>query len=143
MIRKPFDPALFAKYDEAGKQKVADYIEWEWGCTVSEASKYGIDLVATRKEQTVGYIEVEVRNWGKHFCPFSTIHVPQRKAKHLSQYAPAILFAVCSTMDAGYWCYANKILNAPLVEVKNKEVIAGEYFYDVPIKQFNFVRFII
>lgn len=143
MIRKPFDPVLFDRYDEAGKQKVADYIEWEWGCTVGEASKYGIDLVATRRGNPVGHIEVEVRNWGKDFCPFKTIHVPERKAKYLVQHDPAILFAVCSTMTAGYWCNAKRILSAPLVEVKNREVATGEKFFDVPLAKFNYVRFVI
>lgn len=143
MIRKPFDPVLFAKYDEAGKQKVSDFIEWQWGCTVSEASKYGIDLVATRRGNVVGHIEVEVRNWGQDSCPFRTIHVPQRKAKYLVDHDPAILFAVSSTMKAGYWCNAKKILTAPLVEVHNREVAHGEQFFDVPLSQFNFVRFVL
>lgn len=143
MIRKPFCPVLFEKYDGVGKQKVADYIEWEWGCTVGEASKYGIDLVATRRGNVVGYVEVEVRNWNNHVCPFPTIHVPQRKAKYLADHKPAILFAVNSTMQNGYWCHAERILSAPLVSVSNREIEQGEKFFDVPKSFFNFVRFVL
>lgn len=137
--RKPFDPGLHDKYDQPGKDWVKSYIERNWGCTVAEFGQYDIDLIAIRDGKVVGYIEVEVRDWGGDSCPFSTIHVPHRKAYTLERYPDTVFFAVCNTMDAGYWVKAETILSSPVVDSPNK-LMQGEKFFDVKHLDFNYVR---
>lgn len=142
-VHKPFDKELFAKYDEAGKKKVADFMEWSWGVTVVEGSTYGIDLVAKRNDTPVGFVEVEVRNWKGDECPFDTINVPVRKAQLLKDSTPSFLFSVHSNLKVAYWCTAEDILVSPKVEVPNKEIGKGEFFFKVPLTSFRKVRFVI
>lgn len=142
-VHKPFDKELFDKYDEVGKRKVADFMEWSWGVTVEEGSAYGIDLIAKRNDEPVGYIEVEVRNWSGDECPFPTINVPFRKARLLKEQNPSFFFSVHTNLKVAYWCTAEEILVSPKKQVANKEVSQGEYFFDVPLSSFKKVRFVI
>ena len=137
---KPFDQSLHDQFDQAGKDWVKTFIEQTWGISVVEFGKYDIDLLAIRQGKVVGFIEVEVRDWGKDFCPYSTIHVPFRKDAILRRYEPTIFFAVCRTLTAAYWTNAERILASPVQSVMNKHVIEGEQFFDVPKDEFGYVK---
>ena len=119
---------------------MSEWIDMKWGCKVESGSTYGVDLIIKRDDKPVAYAEVEVRQWGMRFCPFPTIHVASRKKKLLQNELPTLFFAVADDMEHGYWIKSSNIMNAPLVEIKNRYVGNDEYFYDVPVELFRYVR---
>jgi hypothetical protein len=140
MIQKKFDQKLHDRFDPPARKLVSEWIDMKWGCKVESGSTYGVDLVIKRDDKPVAYAEVEVRQWGMRFCPFPTIHVASRKKKLLQNELPTLFFAVADDMEHGYWCKSADIVRAPLIEVGNKYVNGGEYFYDVPVEFFKYVR---
>lgn len=101
--------------------------------------KYKVDLIIENEFMVpVGYAEVEMRSWNE--CQFSTIHVPERKKKLFENDMPTTYFAVSKDLRTAWWCKSEDILESPLVEVKNKDVANGEYFYDVPLNKFKKVN---
>jgi hypothetical protein len=138
-VKKPFDQKLFDDYDQQGCDTVKRFVRNVWNIEAHTFLKYQVDLIMKSGESWVGFIEVEVRNWGGGLCPFDTIHIAQRKAKLLKNGMPTVMFVVSSGGKYGYYCDAGEILDSPLVEIGNKYVKSGEYFYDVPIDKFILV----
>jgi hypothetical protein len=110
----------------------------KWGLECREnPNVYGVDLLVYRAEKLVGYIEVEVRGW--EYCHYPTIHCAQRKEKLFQQNLPVLFFALTHDLIHAYWMKAELMKKCPLIEVKNTEVPAGEFFFDVPIQHFKYV----
>ena len=142
MAYKEFDKELHDLYDKPAKDAVAAWASKAWNCSVTEnIDRYGIDLVARREGVSVAFIEVETRVWSNTLCPFKTIHVAHRKRETLNNNLPTIFFAVTKDFKHGYWCNAKDLLASPVVEIKNREVLHGEMFFDVPIQKFYLVKF--
>lgn len=140
MNQKKFDQKLHDRFDPPARKLVSDWIKMKWGCKAEGGGTYGVDLVIKRDDKPVAYAEVEVRQWGMRYCPYPTIHVASRKKKLLDNRLPTLFFAVADDMEHGYWCKSAEIMRAPLVEVKNRYVGENEYFYDVPVEMFKYVR---
>lgn len=133
---KAFEQDLHDKYDAPAKAAVADYLKrmgWE---VLPNPDRYGVDLLVLKDGKNVGVIEVEVRQWSPT-CPFSTIHVPERKTKFFN--GNSLFFALTRNMENAYWIESKDILKYPLKEVRNVKVTSGELFFDVPTTEFNFV----
>jgi hypothetical protein len=135
---KRFDQALHDKYDPPARKAVTDWIQMKWGLECREnPNVYGVDLIVYREGNPVGFVEVEVRSWS--FCHHPTIHIAHRKAKLFQQDRPVLFFALTQDLSHAYWMKAELVKECPLVEVKNREVPNGEFFFDVPISHFKYV----
>ena len=133
---KVFEQDLHDKYDAPAKAAVADYLTkmgWE---VLPNPDRYGVDLLVLKDGKNIGVVEVEVRQWSPS-CPFSTIHVPERKTKFFN--GNSLFFALTKDMGHAYWIESKDILKYPLKEVRNVKVTSGELFFDVPTSEFNFV----
>ena len=135
-VHKPFNQSNYDSNDASGKEAVTQFL-MNKGLDVQENSnKYGIDLIANGtthngKSFVDIPIEVERRNIWTDTFPFSTVHVPERKTKFLKHY---MLYAVVnSTYDKIMFCPSDIIKQFIPIEVSNKSIQAGEYFYDVPL----------
>ena len=136
---KRFDQALHDKYDPPARKAVSDWIKMKWGLECREnPNVYGVDLIVYRAGNPVGFAEVEVRSW--NFCPHPTIHIAHRKAKLFRQDLPVLFFALTHDLNYAYWMKAELAGKCPLIEVKNKEVPKGEFFFDVPVRWFKYVN---
>jgi hypothetical protein len=134
-IKKPFDQAVYEACDPPARDAVIKVIEREWGLSAKPNENiYKVDLVI----DGVGYAEVEMRDWDE--CPFDTIHVPERKAKLFQNDMKTIYFVVSKSLYKCWYIDAGMILKSPLLEVKNKAISQGEYFYDVPKYLFKTVK---
>lgn len=138
-MRKPFDRQLFEENDKIAKDAVRRYLETR-GVRVEEGDRYDIDLYAFKGWDLVAAIEVERRpGWTDKF-PFSTVHVPHRKAKFLEiTKVPSYLFSVRADCKAALWCKGKVIMESPVVEMSNR-YLSNEKFFDVPIEQWNYVN---
>ena len=139
-MTKPFSQELFDHNDKKGCEAVKAFVRNEWNAEAHDFFEYDIDLIVKRDNRWVGFIEVEVRHWLTSECPHKTIHIAARKKKLLENEMPTVMFVVSSSYEHGYYCTAEDVLGSPLVEVKNKYVEGGEYFYDVPIEKFVLVN---
>lgn len=137
---KPFEQDLHDKYDQPAKDAVARFLTKNVGLRVeSNPNQYGVDLLLFRGDKEIGGAEVEVRQWSPA-CPYSTIHIPQRKRKFFGE--RVLFFALTKDMKSAYWITTYGIDQYPLREVRNVKVASGEMFYDVPTKEFTFVDLI-
>ena len=133
---KAFEQDLHDKYDAPAKSAVADYLTRLGYEVLPNPDRYGVDLLVLNNHKVIGVVEVEVRQWSPT-CPFSTIHVPERKTKFFN--GNSLFFALTHDMQHAYWIEAKEILKHPMKEVRNVKVTSGELFFDVPTSEFNFV----
>ena len=136
---KPFNKSLFDKYDPPARKAVSEWMKMKWGLDCREnPNVYGVDLIAYRANNPVGFVEVEVRSWS--FCHHPTIHIAYRKAKLFRQDRPVLFFALTHDLSHAYWLKAELVEKCPLIEVNNREVPSGEFFFDVPVSWFKYVN---
>jgi hypothetical protein len=136
---KRFDQALHDRYDPPARKAVSQWMKMKWGIDcIPNPNVYGVDLIALRGGNPVGFVEVEVRGWD--YCPHSTIHLSLRKEKLFQQDLPVLFFALTHDLGHAYWMKAEMVKGCPLIEVKNREVPNGEFFFDVPVRWFRYVN---
>ena len=128
MIYKEFNKESYAANDKPAKDLVIDFLKSKGLDAMENPDKYGIDIVVPR-------YEVERREiWIDEF-PFKTVHIPARKEKFLKH---SIVYVVVNKdFDKLMFCRSEIIRQYNLIEVPNKSVPEGEYFYDVPIEKWR------
>ena len=128
MIYKEFNKESHAANDKPAKDLVINFLKSKGLDAMENPDKYGIDIVVPR-------YEVERREiWIDEF-PFKTVHIPARKEKFLKH---SIVYVVVNKdFDKIMFCRSEVIRQYDLIEVPNKSVPEGEYFYDVPIEKWR------
>ena len=126
MIYKQFNKESHAANDKPAKDLVINFLKSKGLDAMENPDKYGIDIVVPR-------YEVERREiWIDEF-PFKTVHIPARKEKFLKH---SIVYVVVNKdFNKIMFCRSEVIRQYDLVEIPNKSVPEGEYFYDVPIEK--------
>lgn len=137
---KLFNQYLHDVCDPPARNAVSEYAKMKWGIDAKpNPNKYGVDLICYKKNQIVGYIEVEVRDWGCIYCPYDTIHIAERKNKLFENNLKTLMFVVTSDFANAYWTFSENIKTSPLKEIPNRAVAKNEWFYDVPITMWKLV----
>ena len=128
MIYKEFSKDSYTVNDKPAKDLVINFLKSKGLDAMENPDKYGIDIVVPR-------YEVERREiWIDEF-PFKTVHIPARKEKFLKH---SIVYVVVNKdFDKLMFCRSEIIRQYNLIEVPNKSVPEGEYFYDVPIEKWR------
>ena len=128
MIYKEFNKESHAANDKPAKDLVINFLKSKGLDAMENPDKYGIDIVVPR-------YEVERREiWIDEF-PFKTVHIPARKEKFLKH---SIVYVVVNKdFNKMMFCRSEIIRQYNLIEVPNKSVPEGEYFYDVPIEKWR------
>ena len=140
MAYKPFNQYLHDVCDIPAREAVTKYVEMKWGYIAKpNPDKYAVDLIIYKKDKLVGYIEVEVRNWGQKFCPYDTIHIAQRKEKLFNNNLKTLMFVLTHDFNHAYWTNSDFVKESPLMEIPNKAVAKDEWFYDVPMDKWKLV----
>ena len=137
MKTKPFNQEVHDACDPVAREAIINFMAKTWNLTaMPHPDKYKVDLVVENEFMVpVGYAEIEMRDWDS--CPFPTIHIPRRKRKLFCNDMPTMYFVVSKSLKKAMWCNTEVILDCPLIEVPNRAVKAGEYFYDVPVVKFK------
>ena len=139
MQTKPFNKEVHDACDPPAREVVSKYIKSMWDMNAwHNPNQYAVDLIIEKDKNLIGYAEIEMRDWND--CPFRTIHIPQRKKKLFDNQKKTIYFVVAANLKRLWYCDTKTILEFPLIEVPNKAVKEGEYFYDVPINLFTSVK---
>lgn len=136
--RKAFCNELHAKYDQLAKKASTKHLEL-LGFKVSEPeNKYIQDLIAERDDQSF-MVETEVKLiWKGDVFPYYTIQLPQRKEKFFLRKTLFYIWNEPLTHAATFW--SHKIKHLKPVEVHNKYIHKGEFFYQIPLELVKFIK---
>ena len=131
MIYKKFNKENHKANDKPAKDLVIKFLQSKGLDAIENPNDYGIDVMVSR-------YEVERRIIWKDKFPFKTVHIPSRKSKFLKY---NIMYAVVNKdFDKIMLCKSSTIRKYKQIEVPNKSVPRGEYFYDVPIEEWSIYK---
>lgn len=140
-VRKKFNQDV---YDSS------DYVKWLVAATLNRGGHYTLvvedysaDVKAYHLDKGFSQHEVEMRAvWDWEDFPFETIHIPERKTR-LLEYGDFFYWVINKWLTHAMVCNAPEHMTKDrLVEVPNKAVEKGEYFYDIPIEYFKKTRLV-
>ena len=135
---KYFDKSQYALHD-AHAQEVARQFWIKLGYNCAEnPDEYGVDLLVEGKGRKFGR-EVEVKTgWHGPEFNYPTLHIPFRKKKFTKD--RVTFFVLNSERTHAAVVSRQKLLRSPAVQVKNKMVQMGDYFYEIDPKDVEFVN---
>ena len=136
--RKPFDKKLYEKYDKLARIATKAHLKKKGFTAVDHHDKYAQDLIASKTDEWgVNYsdpfcVECEVKIvWSGPNFPYDTVQLPQRKKKFFKELTLFYIWNKELTHAVMFW--SQKVKHLKPVEVKNKYVGRGEYFYQIPL----------
>jgi len=131
MRTKPFNKASFEKYDRAARIRTGQHLTLKGYKVKDHPDKYAQDLIATRDNNSI-CVECEVKVvWSGPDFPYETVQLPQRKQKFFNE---ATLFYIWNKqLDNAVTFLSEEIKDLTPVEVPNKYISKGEYFYQIPM----------
>ena len=133
-VKKRFDKSLYKMYDELAKDATKLYNEGLGQTLTDNPDRYRQDLVADSH-----LVECEVKLvWDTDEFPYDTVQLPQRKAKFFDKLTKFYIWNKSLTRAATFW--SDDIKDLEPVEVPNKYVYKGEYFFQIPLDMVEFVE---
>ena len=135
LICKPFSQELHDDNDPQARKKVQDFFLHQQGVELVEnPDKYDIDLLQKDNGSILAGYEVERRhNWFTRDFPFTTLHVPARKAKYADRAYPTYYVATNKLMNYALMMPFTELKEAYCLEQRNRFVGRGEFFFNVPV----------
>jgi hypothetical protein len=141
--RKRFDRELFNETDklarEAVKELFADTTKY---IIIDNPKKMGVDLQVfepLKSTEPVFNVECEIKKvWKEKDFQYESVQFPQRKAKYAQLDKKTIFVMFNADLTAYLTVTSDDLLSSPCVEVPNRYVYKGEYFYQVPLTKVKF-----
>ena len=136
--RKRFDRELFQKYDQLARDVTTKYLQ-SIGYEVTEhPDRYAQDLIAYGTDKDF-CVECEVKLvWEVSEFPYPNVQLPERKKKFFN--VPTQFFIWNKPLEHAMTFWSHDVATLEPVEVPNKYVYAGEYFYQVPMEMIENVK---
>jgi hypothetical protein len=137
-VRKPFNKLDYMRFDGPAKQVMRIHLELRGYEVTVPSENFGADLYSEYKHVKI-YHEVEVsQNWKSGNFPFPTGSVPERKIRlarmHINE--PLYFWRLRLDLLRALVFPSFRLRPEFLVEVFNRKIPKGEYFYRIP-KQFG------
>ena len=140
MLNKQFDTELHEHYDEIGRLRAYKLFKQLYGIElIDNPDEYAVDLIAMKNNKIVGYVEVEIREAWDGLFLYDTLNIPSRKKKLLTNNLPTVLLAFNKQGTFCFICKDQTVLASPLVEIPNKYMATGEFFYQVPVNKIRLI----
>jgi hypothetical protein len=140
MIRKRFDPELYAQNDEMAKKAVRRIFRGSGLSIKPHVKKRDVDLQVFDGKEHLFNVETEIKRvWkpGEDF-KYENVQFPARKEKFCKLDKPTY-FIMFNRDTSEYLVVPDKVmLKSPKVEVPNRFCPQGEYFFQVPLKKVIF-----
>lgn len=130
--RKRFDPTLYEENDKIAKDFVKNLLKGTQYQAIDNPKKRGVDLLIYKDSVHICNIECEIKRvWKNKEFPYDSVQIPVRKEKYAILDKPTI-FTMLNNNQTDYLCFTNKeMLASPRVEVPNKYVYKGEFFFQI------------
>ena len=137
--RKKFDYELFKQNDKLARDVGKAYWKSKGKTAIDNPDRYGPDLVVDGEF----YCEMEIkRAWkGKEF-KYRTCQIPHRKAKYLDKDKydkPTHFFIINNEQKYAFYIKGEDVAASPVVEVPNKFVPKGEFFFQIPLNKLKLI----
>ena len=131
MIHKKFNPGDYALYDQKAKDKTTEYLQGLGYQVVEHPNRYAQDLIA-KSEMNEFMVECEVKVvWNTDDFPFPNVQLPERKSKFLKD--RTLFFIWNKQLTRAFTFWSDDVKKLTPIEVPNKRVRKGEYFYQIPL----------
>jgi len=132
--RKGFDRALFEKYDKAAKEATIAFLGS--GAREYTENRYAQDIIYQGYEREL-FAECEVKRvWKGWDFPYDSVQLPERKKKFFDKPTLFFIWNEDCTRAATFWSHMIEDLEP--VEVPNRYIRKGEYFFQVPLERVIF-----
>ena len=140
--RKRFDPKSYQRSDRKAKDCITKYLKSLGHTVLATKEDYSVDLTSTLNGVTYKH-EVEMKHvWdGEWPSAWKDVNIPFRKKRLLTQ-----VYGSEDSKDIKFYFYIIRgdckkawkmdaliVQNSPVVEVPNRAVRKGEYFFKVPV----------
>lgn len=130
-IRKRFDRDLYEQYDELAKEKTTEYLTKQGFDVEPHPDRYAQDLIASSPVNR-WCVECEVKLvWNGVEFPYPNVQLPARKKKFFNPETQFFIWNKPLTHAMTFW--STDIATLEPVEVPNKYVYSGEYFFQIPM----------
>jgi|TARA_X000001382_G_C3138115_1_gene168607 hypothetical protein len=141
--RKRFDPVAYKKSDTLAKDCITEYL-LSLGHTVLDINEdYGVDLSSILDGADYKH-EVEMKHMWEGDWPtaWKDINIPFRKNRLLTQVygnkgenkdVEFYFYIIRGDCKKAWKMHGTVVQNSPVVEVPNRAVRKGEYFFKVPV----------
>lgn len=127
-----FSPDAFVRADAKARKVTADFLEGMGWSVIEHPDKYAQDLVATREGKRF-LVECEQKSlWKGERFPFNTLQLPERKQKFFAD--KTLFFIWNNEWSSAFMFWSHKIKHLEPVEVKNRRIANGEYFFQIPLE---------
>ena len=134
--RKPFSRAAYDECDGPAKWAVATHLHHSHHKVEVPPESYGVDM-CSNLGPIIFYHEVEVfKNWTQGNFPFTTGSIPGRKIRlrgSIPYDCPLYFWRLRFDLARALVFSSKWMIDKFLVEVPNKEIADGEFFYRVPV----------
>tara|TARA_R100001480_G_scaffold44121_2_gene57270 strand:- start:3574 stop:4011 length:438 start_codon:yes stop_codon:yes gene_type:complete len=130
-MKKRFDKALYDKYDKAARQRTQLHLERKGYKVREHPDRYAQDLIATKGGKDL-LVECEVKVvWDTDKFPYDTVQLPERKKKFFVE--PTLFYIWNNKLNKAITFFSEDVKHLTPVEVPNKYVYKGEYFFQIPM----------
>ena len=138
--RKRFDPVAYKQSDNKAKKCITKYLTSIGHTVLDTEENFGVDLTSTL-ENIVYNHEVEMKHMWEGDWPtvWKDINIPFRKNRLIVQVfdndplANFYFYIIRGDCEVAWKMDATIVKDSPLVEVPNRAVREGEYFFKVPV----------
>lgn len=137
VIRKKFDPDLFAENDRRARAAVLAHVHSSGLHAIENPDLYGPDLIVYSGYRPAYYLEVEIKRVWKAqdgTFPWDTIQLPERKAKFLRKRLPVEFWILNNSCDYAVIIPETELDSSLLAIVPNSQVAEGEKFFQIPVE---------
>lgn len=135
---KKFDQNLKDKYNGQSIEAVLRHLNDQGSFAKVNPEQYGPDIVLFSGFKPISYIEVEVvAKWfpDEEDFPWQLVHLPERKRKFLKAGLPIEFWRLRNDFKKAIIIPEETITEDRLVEVPNRFVPKGEFFFRVPVSE--------
>ena len=137
--RKRFDPVAYKQSDNKAKKCITKYLTSIGHTVLDTEENFGVDLTSTL-ENIVYNHEVEMKHMWEGDWPtvWKDINIPFRKNRLIVQVfdndpLANFYFYIRGDCEVAWKMDATIVKDSPVVEVPNRAVREGEYFFKVPV----------
>lgn len=133
-VRKPFEKDVYNKYDGPAKEAMRIHLEAQGHTVTIPPENYDVDLFSDFHSIRM-YHEVEVsEGWKLGDHPFPKGSVPERKHRlvELHPDVPLYFWMLRLDLKRAVVFSGKKLIDRWLIEVPNRKVPEGEFFYRIP-----------
>lgn len=141
MYHKPFEPELYEKYDNIGKQSLLSFLVYKGHRIKDTEENYYADVLS-EKDGIEYYHEVEVRASWKGPWPlhWTELRLPSRKRRLIQKHESVLFYVFRNDLKEFFIVHSKELTDDRLKVAYGPNIAIGEHFFHIPISRTKFVQ---